>query len=104
MYMTSCTKSDNQESVWHTSSLYTFSPLTGLIISHEVETVRPLPGEGVAEWLMTRLLGWTQRQGVNEGAIPCPRTVPVEVDRRFERVRSLEGSLREMRGVERSHN
>ncbi|KAK8861476.1 hypothetical protein IAR55_002297 [Kwoniella newhampshirensis] len=65
------------EAKWHTSSLYTFSPTSGLITSHEVETIRPLPGEGVAEWLMSRLLGWTSRHAGPEGAIPCPRTVAV---------------------------
>jgi hypothetical protein len=67
-----------QESIWRTSSLYTFSPHSGLIASHEVETIRPLPGEGVSEWLMNRLLGWTSRQ--NEGLAPCPRAVPVRVE------------------------
>ncbi|WWD16613.1 hypothetical protein CI109_101041 [Kwoniella shandongensis] len=62
------------EAKWHTSSLYTFSPTSGLISSHEVETIRPLPGEGVSEWLMSRLLGWTSRNAGHEGAIPCPRT------------------------------
>jgi hypothetical protein len=67
-----------QESIWRTSSLYTFSPYSGLIASHEVETIRPLPGEGVSEWLMNHLLGWTSRQ--NEGLAPCPRAVPVRLD------------------------
>lgn len=65
-----------QEAVWQTSSLYTFSPVSGLIASHEIETIRPLPGEGVAQWLMNSLLGWTSRQN-HEGAIPCPRAVAV---------------------------
>ncbi|WVQ94503.1 hypothetical protein IAU59_001582 [Kwoniella sp. CBS 9459] len=74
----------HHEAKWHTSSLYTFSPYSGLITSHDVETIRPLPGEGVAEWLMSRLLGWTSRQGANEGAVPCPspRTVAVPVELR----------------------
>jgi hypothetical protein len=42
----------HKEATWHTSSLYTFSPYSGLIASHEVETIRPLPGEGVGEWIM----------------------------------------------------
>lgn len=68
-----------QEAIWRTSSLYTFSPLSGLIISHEVESVRPLPGEGVAEWLKHRLLGWTGAKH-DEEAIPCPRAVPVPTE------------------------
>ncbi|WVR03907.1 hypothetical protein IAU60_000906 [Kwoniella sp. DSM 27419] len=77
----------HHEAKWHTSSLYTFSPYSGLIASHEVETIRPLPGEGVAEWLMSRLLGWTSRQHANEGAVPCPRTiaVPLSARSRMER-------------------
>ncbi|KAL7419743.1 hypothetical protein Q5752_005659 [Cryptotrichosporon argae] len=47
----------HKEATWQTSSLYSFCPRTGLIASHEVEAVRPLPGEGVAEWLLHRLLG-----------------------------------------------
>ncbi|OCF39843.1 hypothetical protein I317_06336 [Kwoniella heveanensis CBS 569] len=72
----------HHEAKWHTSSLYSFSPYSGLITSHEVETIRPLPGEGVAEWLMSRLLGWTSRQGANEGAVPCPspRTIAVPAE------------------------
>ncbi|WVF67122.1 hypothetical protein IAT40_001867 [Kwoniella sp. CBS 6097] len=72
----------HHEAKWHTSSLYTFSPYSGLITSHEVETIRPLPGEGVAEWLMSRLLGWTSRQGANEGAVPCPspRTIAIPAE------------------------
>ncbi|TXT06742.1 uncharacterized protein COLE_06073 [Cutaneotrichosporon oleaginosum] len=46
---------------WTTSNLYTFNPYSGLIASHEVEAIRPLPGEGVAEWVMGRVLGWTRR-------------------------------------------
>jgi hypothetical protein len=46
---------------WTTSNLYTFNPYSGLIASHEVEAIRPLPGEGVGEWVMHRLLGWTRR-------------------------------------------
>jgi hypothetical protein len=67
--------------VWKTSSLYTLSPLTGRIISHEVESIRPLPGEGVAEWLKTRLLGWTSAQKDHENLpnIPCPRAEAVPV-------------------------
>ncbi|WVQ64791.1 uncharacterized protein L199_002960 [Kwoniella botswanensis] len=75
----------HKEAKWHTSSLYTFSPFSGLITSHEVETIRPLPGEGVAEWLMSRLLGWTSRQSVNEGAVPCPRTVALPTRNEMER-------------------
>lgn len=64
---------DWQETQWHTSSVYTFSPYSGLISSHEVETIRPLPGEGVADWLMSRLLGWTGRHGQWEGGgMPVP--------------------------------
>ncbi|OCF74863.1 hypothetical protein I204_03706 [Kwoniella mangroviensis CBS 8886] len=75
----------HKEAKWHTSSLYTFSPYSGLVTSHEVETIRPLPGEGVAEWLMSRLLGWTSRQSVNEGAVPCPRTVALPTRNEMER-------------------
>ncbi|WVQ74523.1 hypothetical protein IAR50_004124 [Cryptococcus sp. DSM 104548] len=77
----------HSEARWHTSSLYTFSPTSGLIISHEVETIRPLPGEGVAEWLMSRLLGWTNRNGASEGAIPCPRTVALPPDSSIARLK-----------------
>ncbi|KAJ9125555.1 hypothetical protein QFC22_000517 [Naganishia vaughanmartiniae] len=55
---------------WKTSSLYTFSPLSGLIIEHEVETIRPLPGEGVAEWLSHRL--WGFRANTSEELNPVP--------------------------------
>lgn len=72
----------HHEASWHTSSLYTFSPYSGLIAAHEVETIRPLPGEGVADWLMKSLLGWTGRVGDHEGAIPCPRAVKVDIDPR----------------------
>ncbi|WWC68744.1 uncharacterized protein I206_102678 [Kwoniella pini CBS 10737] len=75
----------HKEAKWYTSSLYTFSPYSGLITSHEVETIRPLPGEGVAEWLMSRLLGWTSRQSINEGAVPCPRTVALPTSVEMER-------------------
>ncbi|RSH94573.1 hypothetical protein EHS25_004377 [Saitozyma podzolica] len=68
----------HKEATWQTSSLYTFSPYSGLIISHEVETIRPLPGEGVAEWVMSRLLGWTTRHAAGEGAMPAPRAMAVE--------------------------
>ncbi|ODN76787.1 hypothetical protein L202_05388 [Cryptococcus amylolentus CBS 6039] len=78
----------HSEARWHTSSLYTFSPTSGLIVSHEVETIRPLPGEGVAEWLMSRLLGWTNRNGVAEGAIPCPRTVALPPDSSIARLKN----------------
>ncbi|WRT65585.1 uncharacterized protein IL334_002530 [Kwoniella shivajii] len=77
----------HKEAKWHTSSVYTFSPYSGLISSHEVETIRPLPGEGVAEWLMSRLLGWTSRQTVDEGAVPCPRTVALPTQAELERFR-----------------
>ena len=86
----------HNEAMWHTSSLYTFSPYSGLIQSHEVEAIRPLPGEGVVEWLTSRMLGWTSRHGGSEGAIPCPRAVPVELDRRYLEAKSLEGALREL--------
>ncbi|GMK56300.1 hypothetical protein CspeluHIS016_0301400 [Cutaneotrichosporon spelunceum] len=46
---------------WTTSNLYTFNPYSGLIATHEVEAIRPLPGESVAGWVMHRLLGWTWR-------------------------------------------
>ncbi|WVQ78740.1 hypothetical protein IAT38_000827 [Cryptococcus sp. DSM 104549] len=75
----------HHETKWHTSSLYTFSPVSGLIESHEVETIRPLPGEGVGEWLMSHLLGWTSRQGGHEGAVPCPRTAVLPQDPRLVR-------------------
>jgi hypothetical protein len=83
------TVADKQESIWRTSSLYTFSPYSGLIASHEVETIRPLPGEGVSEWLMNRLLGWTSRQ--NEGLAHCPRAVPIREDA-WEKTKSENGS------------
>ncbi|WWC60185.1 uncharacterized protein I303_102750 [Kwoniella dejecticola CBS 10117] len=82
----------HKEAKWYTSSLYTFSPYSGLITSHEVETIRPLPGEGVAEWLMSRLLGWTSRQSINEGAVPCPRTVALPTSSEMERFRRRPGS------------
>ncbi|KAJ9109208.1 hypothetical protein QFC21_000537 [Naganishia friedmannii] len=56
---------------WKTSSLYTFSPLSGLIIEHEVETIRPLPGEGVAEWLSHRLWGFRANTGEELNPIPA---------------------------------
>ncbi|EIW66606.1 hypothetical protein TREMEDRAFT_57761 [Tremella mesenterica DSM 1558] len=62
----------HKETIWHTSSMYSFSPYSGLINLHEVETIRPLPGEGVAEWLMTHLLNLTHRAGQGEGGIPAP--------------------------------
>jgi hypothetical protein len=68
-----------QEATWHTSSLYTFSPHSGLIAAHEVEAIRPLPGEGVADWLMSRLLGWTGRHGQMEGGGGGGSPVPVPV-------------------------
>jgi hypothetical protein len=70
--------------VWKTSSLYTICPRTGLILAHEVESIRPLPGEGVTEWLKTRLLGWTghakQHEGLHDGEVPCPRAVPLPAE------------------------
>ncbi|WVW80022.1 hypothetical protein I302_101995 [Kwoniella bestiolae CBS 10118] len=82
----------HKEAKWHTSSLYTFSPYSGLITSHEVETIRPLPGEGVAEWLMSRLLGWTSKQTINEGgAVPCPRTVALPTRNEMERFKRRAG-------------
>jgi hypothetical protein len=84
-----------QEATWHTSSLYSFSPYTGLIASHEVETIRPLPGEGVAEWLMSRLLGWTSRHGQAHGqgqAHPYPYPYPCPAP--ISRVEELEQRLR----------
>ncbi|ORX33643.1 hypothetical protein BD324DRAFT_639000 [Kockovaella imperatae] len=79
------------EAVWHTSSLYTLSPYSGLIISHEVESIRPLPGEGVAEWLRNRLRGWRKEEDALP--VPCPRAVPVpstlEILRFLERQRKL---------------
>lgn len=53
---------------WHTSSLYTFNPYSGLIGVHEVEAIRPLPGEGVAEWVLARLGLRTAVGGVVAGA------------------------------------
>ncbi|WWC87757.1 uncharacterized protein L201_002649 [Kwoniella dendrophila CBS 6074] len=82
----------HKEAKWYTSSVYTFSPYSGLITSHEVETIRPLPGEGVAEWLMSRLLGWTSRQSINEGAVPCPRTVALPVTSEMERFKRRHSS------------
>lgn len=52
--------------VWHTSNLYTFSPYSGLIAEHEVEAIRPLPGEGVMEWIQGAVSGWTK----NGTAVP----------------------------------
>ena len=70
--------------MWKTSSLYTICPRTGLILAHEVESIRPLPGEGVTEWLKTRLLGWTghakQHEGLHDGEVPCPRAVPLPAE------------------------
>ncbi|KGB78262.1 hypothetical protein I307_02576 [Cryptococcus deuterogattii 99/473] len=85
----------HKEAKWHTSSLYTFSPTSGLIVSHEVETIRPLPGEGVAEWMMSRLLGWTSRNAGHEGAIPCPRTVALPPEHRVVRFRKEREEKRE---------
>lgn len=79
-----------QEATWQTSSLYTFSPYSGLIISHEVETIRPLPGEGVAEWVMSRLLGWTTRHAAGEGAMPAPRAMAVEPEPEVARFKRQE--------------
>ncbi|AUB27888.1 hypothetical protein CKF44_07594 [Cryptococcus neoformans] len=85
----------HKEAKWHTSSLYTFSPTSGLIVSHEVETIRPLPGEGVAEWMMSRLLGWTSKNAGHEGAIPCPRTVALPPEHRVARFRGEREEKRE---------
>ncbi|TXT10941.1 hypothetical protein VHUM_01692 [Vanrija humicola] len=52
----------HNEATWHTSSLYEFSPYSGLIAHHEVETIRPLPGEGVTEWLRQSLFGFPARK------------------------------------------
>lgn len=52
----------HNEATWHTSSLYSFSPYSGLIAHHEVETIRPLPGEGVTEWLRQSLFGFAGRK------------------------------------------
>lgn len=52
----------------------------------EVESIRPLPGEGVAEWLRNRLLGWTKQE--EHEVAPCPRAVPMESG--MELVRFLE--------------
>jgi hypothetical protein len=68
----------HKAATWSTSSLFTFSPATGLIASHEVEAIRPLPGESVAEWL-GKALGFS-RAGGGGGAVPCPRTARVELD------------------------
>ncbi|WVO13242.1 hypothetical protein L204_100855 [Cryptococcus depauperatus] len=77
------------ETKWHTSSLYTFHPASGLILSHVVETIRPLPGEGVAQWLMSRLLGWSSTHN-GEGAIPCPRAVTLPPETRVARFEKRE--------------
>lgn len=77
-----------QEAVWKTSSLYTLSPVSGLISKHEVESIRPLPGEGVAEWLKNKLLGWTKQGDVqHEQGIPCPRAVRVPAESEMMRAR-----------------
>ncbi|BEI82464.1 hypothetical protein CcaverHIS002_0303320 [Cutaneotrichosporon cavernicola] len=64
---------------WTTSNLYTFNPYSGLIASHEVEAIRPLPGEGVGEWVKHRLLGWTRQA---EPAGPVGFSVKIEDVRR----------------------
>ena len=61
-----------QPTSWQTSSLYTFSPISGLIIHHQVETIRPLPGESVGAWLNERLWGWNVRAGQSEGYQTAP--------------------------------
>lgn len=50
----------HKHAVWHTSNLYTFSPYSGLVSEHEVEAIRPLPGEGVMEWIQHAVGGWTK--------------------------------------------
>ncbi|ORY27450.1 hypothetical protein BCR39DRAFT_538069 [Naematelia encephala] len=67
----------HKESTWQTSSLYTLSPYSGLIMTHEVESIRPLPGEGVAEWMRSRLLGWVKHEDADPAPVACPRAVPV---------------------------
>lgn len=78
---------DEQEAVWKTCSLYTLCPRTGKIMSHEVESIRPLPGEGVTEWLKTRLLGWTNHA---KEEVPCPRAVPVPPESELARLKSVD--------------
>ena len=69
-----------QPTSWQTSSLYTFSPVSGLITEHLVETIRPLPGESVGAWLSARL--WHGRAGESEGyqTIPGVGIVGVDLD------------------------
>jgi hypothetical protein len=61
--------------------LFTFSPLSGLIKDHKVETIRPLPGEGAAEWLKNRLWGW-RGSGIESLGFPARAGA---VDRELEK-------------------
>jgi hypothetical protein len=63
-------KPSPQPTSWQTSSLYTFSPVSGLVTEHLVETIRPLPGESVGAWLSARL--WHGRAAESEGYQTIP--------------------------------
>lgn len=64
--------SSTTPTIWQTSSLFSFCPISGLIAEHKVETIRPLPGEGVAEWLRGRLMGHLAGAGASAGGVVAP--------------------------------
>ncbi len=83
-----------QPTSWQTSSLFTFSPLSGLIKEHKVETIRPLPGEGVAEWLKNRLWGWRGQEGHMLGLPAHVGSVRSELDREAAMLRAKKREAR----------